>query len=76
MTTATCSDLQLTTNAVVCSFRVSNALCYQDGIQLYSSPEVTARLKGNNLKRTHSYHAENEMYYTGCTVYKHACMHP
>ena len=45
MTTATCSDLQLSTNASVCHFRVSSLVCDQAGDP--SSP-VAVTLKGNN----------------------------
>jgi hypothetical protein len=45
MTTATCSDLQLSTNAVTCHFSVSSAICDLSGDT--SSP-VPVTLKGNN----------------------------
>ena len=43
MTTATCSDVQLTTNAVTCHFRVSSDIC--DLPENPSSP-VEVTLKG------------------------------
>ena len=43
MTTATCSDLQLTTNAVLCHFRVSSRAC--DLVGNPSSPTAVT-LKG------------------------------
>ena len=43
MTIATCSDLQLTTNAVTCHFSINSDVCNQAGDP--SSP-VTVTLKG------------------------------
>jgi hypothetical protein len=45
MTTATCSDLQLSTNAVTCHFSVSSAICDLPGDP---SSLVPVTLKGNN----------------------------
>ena len=46
MTTATCSDFQLTTNAVTCHFSVSSVVCDQAGDP--SSP-VSVTLKGKKI---------------------------
>ena len=43
MITAACSDLQLTTNAVVCHFRVSSVVCGHTG---NPSPPLSVTLKG------------------------------
>ena len=47
MTTATCSDLQLSTNAVLCQFRLSSVAC--DLVENPSTvPPVSVTLKGIN----------------------------
>ena len=58
-TTTTCSDLQLSTNPIVCHFRVRSVAC--DLIGNPSSP-VSVTLKGNNYGnkiKTYNYYYNN-----------------
>ena len=62
MTTVTCSDLQLTANANVCHFRVSNRAC---GLVGTSSSPVAVTLKGSFIK----YHAATTFFSVRTTLY-------